>query len=166
LEVVVTQDSSTRTRPAPRRLAVGAGWGVAATVVMSALMIAAVLSGISPMPKPIPVALVARTLGGGLPMPALIALGALAHLAYGAAAGAVLAGLIRHVTVAKALAYGVLLWALMDLVWLPYLGWGILGTAITAKIALATLVLHLLYGLTLGLLLDRTHTRQHAAVAH
>lgn len=86
---------------------------------MSVLMIAGVLSGISPMPKPIPVALVARTLGGGLPMPALIALGVLAHLAYGAAAGAVLAGLVRRASVVAALGYAVLLWALMDLVWLP-----------------------------------------------
>lgn len=156
----MTQDRPTR--PGPRRLAVGAGWGVVATVVMSALMIAGVLTGISPMPKPIPVALVAHILGGGLPMPALVALGVLAHLAYGAAGGAILAGLVRHVTPTRALGYAVLLWALMDLVWLPYLGWGLLGTAITPKIALATLILHLLYGLTLGLLLDHTRTTQHA----
>jgi hypothetical protein len=118
----MTQSSPTRTRPGLRRLVVGAGWGVVATVVMSALMIAAMLGGFAPMPKPIPIALVARTLGGGLPMPALIALGALAHLAYGAAAGAVLAGLVGRVTVAKALGYAILLWALMDLAFLPYLG--------------------------------------------
>ena len=64
-----------------RRLALGAGWGLVATLAMSALMIAGMLAGISPMPKPIPVALVAHVLGGGLPVPALIALGALAHLA-------------------------------------------------------------------------------------
>ena len=158
-----TPDRPTRTDP--RRLATGAGWGALATVVMSALMIAGTLTGISPMPKPIPVALVAHTLGGGLPMPALIALGALAHLAYGAAAGAILAGLIRHVTLANALGYAVLLWALMNLVWLPYLGWGLFGTAVTPKIALATLILHLLYGLTLGLLLDRTRTTHHTLAA-
>ncbi|HEY1573268.1 MAG TPA: DUF6789 family protein [Pseudonocardiaceae bacterium] len=141
-----------------RRLALGAGWGLVATVAMSALMIAGVLTGISPMPKPIPVALVAHVLGGGVPMPALIALGALAHLVYGAIAGAVLAALTRRVTVARALGYAVLLWALMGLVWLPYLGWGLFGTGVTPKIALATLVLHLVYGLTLGLLLDRSRT--------
>jgi hypothetical protein len=155
-------DSPVRTRPGLRRLAIGAGWGAVATVAMSVVMIAGVATGISPMPKPIPVALVARTLGGGLPMPALIALGALAHLAYGATAGAVLAGVVRRVSVATALGYAVALWALMDLVWLPYLGWGLFGTAITPKIAAATLVLHLVYGLTLGLLLDRTRTTPHA----
>lgn len=154
----MTEQSPRRTRPDLRRLAIGAGWGAVATVVMSALMIAGVATGISPMPKPIPVALVARTLGNGLPMPALIALGALAHLAYGAAAGAVLSGLVRRVTVVRALGYAALLWALMNLVWLPYLGWGVFGTAITAKIAVATLLLHVVYGLTLGLLLDRART--------
>lgn len=125
-----------------------------ATLVMSALMLAGVATGMSPMPKPIPAALVACTLGA-LPKPALLLLAALAHLGYGAVAGAVLAGLLRRVTVGKALGYGVMLWALMGLVWLPYLGWGLFGTAITVKIAVGTLLLHLLYGLTLGLLLDR-----------
>ena len=161
----MTHDGPTRIRSAPRRLAVGAGWGAVATAVMSALMIGGVVGGISPMPKPIPVALVARTLGGGLPMPALIVLGALAHLAYGAAAGAVLAGVVRHVTVARALGYAVLLWALMGLVWLPYLGWGVFGTAITARIALATLLLHVVYGLTLGLLLARVRIGHRVAAA-
>jgi ABC-type long-subunit fatty acid transport system fused permease/ATPase subunit len=70
-------------------------------------------------------------------------------------AGAVLAGLRRSVTVAAALVYGAVLWALMGLVWLPYLGSGLFGTAVTVKIAAATLLLHLVYALTLGLLLDR-----------
>lgn len=51
--------------------------------------------------------------------------------------------------------YGVLLWLLMGLVFLPALGWGFFGTAITAAIAVATLVLHLVYGGTLGWTLDR-----------
>lgn len=47
----------------------------------------------------------------------------------------------------------------MGLAWLPYLGWGLFGTGITAKIAAATLLLHLVYGTTLGLLLDRGRAR-------
>jgi hypothetical protein len=97
---------------------------------------------------------VAHTLGA-VPKPALVVLAALAHLGYGATAGALLAGLRRPVTVVAALVYGVVLWAVMGLVWLPYLGWGLFGTAVTVKIAAATLLLHLLYGLTLGMLLDR-----------
>lgn len=136
------------------RLAAGAGWGAVATAIMSAVMLAATGVGISPMPKPIPAALVSHTLGLA-PNPLLVVLAVLAHFAYGAAAGAVLAGLVRKVTVWHGIAYGVALWALMDLAWLPYLGWGLFGSAITPKIAVATLVLHLVYGIMLGLLLDR-----------
>ena len=47
------------------------------------------------------------------------------------------------------------MWVLMGVVFLPVVGWGLFGTSITPQIAVATLVLHLVYGLTLGLLLDR-----------
>lgn len=140
------------------RLAAGAGWGVVATAIMSAVMLTATGVGISPMPKPIPAALVSHTLGLA-PSPLLAALAILAHFAYGTVAGAVLAGLVRKVTVWHGIGYGVALWALMDLAWLPYVGWGLFGSAITPKIAVATLVLHLIYGLMLGLLLDRRHGR-------
>lgn len=132
----------------------GAGWGAVATVAMSALMLAGVATGVAPMPKPIPAALVAETFGT-LPEPVRLVLAVAAHLGYGAVAGALLAVLVRQVSVRIAAGYGALLWVVMGLVWLPYLGWGLFGTAVTPKIAVATLVLHLVYGVTLGLLLDR-----------
>ena len=42
----------------------------------------------------------------------------------------------------------------MEVVFLPFLGWGFFGVAITPRIAVATLILHLVYGATLGLLMD------------
>lgn len=141
-----------------RRLGLGAAWGTVATLVMSAVMLAGTATGVSPMPKPVPVALVGHTLGG-IPQPAVLVLAVLAHLTYGATAGALLAGLVGRVTVWVGVGYAVALWVVMGLVWLPYLGWGLFGTAQTPQIAVATLVLHLLYGLTLGLLLDRTPRR-------
>ena len=45
-----------------KRLAVGFGWGVVATLAMSALMILGVLTGLSPMPAPIPEAIVNKGL--------------------------------------------------------------------------------------------------------
>ncbi len=88
-------------------------------------------------------------------MPLIMLLAAGAHLSYGGVAGAVLAALTRPVTVWKGLGWGVLLWLVMQVVVLPLLGWGFFGVAITPRIAVATLVLHLVYGLTLGLLMDR-----------
>lgn len=138
-------------------LTAGAVWGAPATVVMGVVMLAATATGISPMPRPIPAALVSHALGRS-PGPLLVTLAVTAHLAYGAVAGAVLAGFVRRVTVWRAAGYGVVLWVLMGLVWMPYLGWGLFGAGVTPKIAVATLVLHLVYGVTLGLLLDRRRT--------
>ena len=142
-----------------KRLAGGFGWGVVATLAMSALMILGVLTGLSPMPAPIPAALVSKAVGGilgaGIPGPAIMILAAGAHLSYGGVAGAILAALTRSVTVWKGLGWGVVLWLIMQVAVLPLLGWGFFGAGITPLIAVATLVLHLVYGATLGLLMDR-----------
>ena len=141
-----------------KRLAAGFGWGVVATLVMSALMILGVVTGLSPMPSPIPEAVVNKglgLLGVGLPRPLIVLSAAVAHLSYGGVAGAVLAALTRPVTVWKGLGWGVLLWLVMQVAVFPFLGWGLFGVAITPRIAAATLVLHLVYGAFLGLLMDR-----------
>jgi hypothetical protein len=79
--------------------------GAAATVVMTALMLSAVATGISPMPKPIPVALVSQTLGS-LPRPAALGLGLIAH-------GTKLSPAIAAATLVLHLAYGGTLGALL-----------------------------------------------------
>lgn len=137
------------------RLRAGFGYGVVATIAMSVLMLLAVVSGNSPMPQPIPKAVVAQLFGGGLPKPLLMALAVGLHLGYGGLFGALLARVARPVTIGTGLALGVGLWILMQAAFLPVLGWGLFGTAITPKIAVATLVLHLVYGGVLGWALDR-----------
>lgn len=108
-------------------------------------MAAGMLSGVAPMPEPVPVALAARTLGQE-PMPLLLGLGLLAHFAYGGAFGALLAAATRpgRVTV--------------NVAWFPYLGWGAFAAGITPAVAVATFVLHLVYGGALGAMLDRSPT--------
>lgn len=135
------------------RTARGFGWGIVATLAMSVLMVIGLTTGMAPMPKPIPKALVGTVLSG-LPTPVFMAVAIGAHLTYGGVWGAVLAAATRPVTTAKGLGYSVLLWILMGVVFLPYLGWGFFGTAVTPAIAVATLVLHLIYGGTLGWALD------------
>jgi hypothetical protein len=109
------------------------------------------------MPEPIPKALVTLVFGAGLPAPLLMALSAGSHLGYGGFFGAALARLFPDAGVKEGLVLGVLLWLVMEVVVLPILGWGLFGTAITPKIAVATLVLHLMYGATLGWGLRRSH---------
>lgn len=136
------------------RLRDGFGYGVLATIAMSILMLIALVSRVSPMPQPVPKAVVAQLFGSGIPKPMLMALAVGLHLGYGGLFGAVLARVARPVTVLKGLALGVGLWALMQVTFLPILGWGLFGTAITPKIAIVTLVLHLVYGGVLGWVLD------------
>lgn len=122
---------------------------------MSILMLLAVVSGKSPMPQPIPKAIVAQLFGSGLPKPMMMVLAVGLHLGYGGVFGVLLARVARPVTIGKGLALCVGLWALMQVVFLPFLGWGMFGTAITPRIAVTTLVLHLVYGGVLGWALDR-----------
>lgn len=142
--------------PTPARFATAAGWGATATVVMAAVMFAGLATGVSPIPKPIPAALVGHTIGG-LPQPAVIGLALAAHLSYGALAGGLAASVWDRVTLAGGLAVGAGLWVVMGLVWLPYLGWGWFGLARSPAIAVATLGLHLIYGATFGWLMARRH---------
>ncbi len=57
--------------------------------------------------------------------------------------------------IATGLLFGGILWLVMQVAFLPILGWGFFGMNTTPKIAVATLVLHSAYGLTLGWLFER-----------
>lgn len=133
-----------------KTIARGFGWGLLATLAMTAVMLTGVATGMSPMPRPVPVALAAWAFGA-LPLPALMALGMVAHFIYGGAAGAVLAAVLgARTSVWSGLGFGALLWLGMGVIWLPVLGWGLFGSAISPRIGLATLLLHLIYGAVLG----------------
>ena len=136
------------TSPAKPRLRQGVLWGVVATAAMSIPMILGMATGVAPMPEPIPKALVELVVTG--PIPLVMGLAAISHLAYGGFWGAVLTRVTSRVTVWKGLGLGIVLWLIMQLVVLPLLGWGLFGAAVTSKIAGATLLLHLIYGAVLG----------------
>lgn len=133
----------------------GFGYGVAATIAMSTVMAFGAVSGASPLPEPVPKAIVTSLLGVGGPLPLVAALAVGLHLAYGGAFGALLAAAGRPVTLAKGVGLGVALWLPMGLVFLPALGWGRFGTDVTPQVAVATLALHLVYGAVLGWTLGR-----------
>lgn len=133
----------------------GFAYGVAATIAMSAVMAAGTLSGPSPLPEPVPKAVVTSLLGVEGPLPVVVALAVGLHLAYGGVFGALLAAVGRPVTLARGVGLGVALWVVMGLLFLPALGWGAFGTAVTPRLAVATLALHLVYGAVLGWTLGR-----------
>lgn len=125
------------------------------TLLMSVIMLMGMGSGVSPLPEPIPLA-IARGVLGAVAKPLLMAFAIIAHFGYGAFWGGLLFRWINtEGGFLHGLGCGVFLWLIMQLVVLPLLGWGVFGTTITVKIAVATLVLHLIYGATLGWGLSR-----------
>jgi len=136
----------------------GFGYGLLATLAMTILMLISVATKISPMPAPIPVAL-AKLVFGSVPKPVLLSSGMLFHFFYGGIAGMIFVKLFTKRNVVNGLLYGGILWLIMQVVFLPILGWGFFGINITPKIAVATLILHSVYGLTLGWLFMRNNKR-------
>ncbi|MFQ5899895.1 MAG: hypothetical protein ACE5JN_16850, partial [Candidatus Methylomirabilia bacterium] len=125
---------------------------------MSIPMIIGKATGVAPMPEPIPKAIVTTILGKGVPIPLVMLLAAGSHLVYGGIWAALMTQVTNRVTIGKGLGLGVALWLLMQLAVLPFIGWGPFGSAITTKIAVATLVLHFIYGGLVGWLVDRRTT--------
>jgi len=135
-----------------RRIKTGIIWGLLGTLAMTVIMLIGKATGLAPMPRPIPLAIAAAILGK-VSKPVLILFALITHFGYGAF-WAVAAARVRWPLGIKAgLALGVGLWLLMQVVVLPLLGWGVFGMKVTGfppKIAIATLVLHLVYGLVVG----------------
>jgi hypothetical protein len=123
------------------------------------------------MPTPFPLAIIRALLGARVAAPIAFGLAMLAHFGYGALWGGMFAAVIKPVTVAKGLALGVFLWFVSATVVMPLIGWGAFGGAASPIIWFATLVLHVAYGLTLGLAIDRhgsaaSATRSPTTVPH
>jgi hypothetical protein len=125
-------------------------FGLAATAAMTLLM-AVVLFRHGLTFRPFPVVIMSGLLPHWSPLPLAIVT-TLAHFAYGALAAVAFSFLARPMTVGKGLAFGLGLWIVMQVMFVPAfyhtpefgLGQGHSGTA------LYTLVLHMVYGGVLG----------------
>lgn len=126
--------------------------GLLATLVMTVLMLLGTLMDLSPMPNPVPAAIVGKVFGQSIPQTSRMLLGFVGHFVYGGIWAILLWHLARPVTIFKGISLGIILWMIMQLGVLPFLGWGVFGSAVTSKIAIATFLLHILYGGVLGLL--------------
>jgi uncharacterized membrane protein YagU involved in acid resistance len=134
-----------------RSLLIGFALGLVATLAMSLLMLIGTLTDVSPMPKPIPIVIMTKLIGMQTAKPLRMILGIAAHFIYGGVWAALALTFLRPLTVWKGLGLGLVLWIGMLLVVLPLIGWGAFGSDLTLRIALATLILHATYGISLGL---------------
>ncbi len=122
------------------------GIGVATAVALSAVLLAAMKSGVSPLPQPLAIAFANTLLGRELPL----AIGLAFHVAWVTLWSMLYVALFRDaLSFARALGLALLLWLLVLVAFFPYVGWGFLGLAIGPKLMVGALVSHLLFALFL-----------------
>ncbi len=134
--------------PAPslKDLAKAIGVGVAAAVLLSAVMVPAFKLGVSPLPKPLGLAFAETLLGRTLPLP----VGLLFHVVYVTFWAVIYVVVFRaRRTLVNALFLGLFLWLIVLVVFFPVVGWGFLGLGVGPKLIVASLVPHLLFAVFL-----------------
>jgi hypothetical protein len=140
-------------RPDLRRLARAALWGLVATLVMTMFMAAHLgwAAGRGHTWQSFPRLIFAQLLNRQHGV-ALILTAMAAHFAYGALAGLVFAYFARPMTFAKGVGFGLFVWFIMQITFVPWLGLSDFGLMRGGRFAFATLIDHLAYGVTLGVL--------------
>ncbi len=122
------------------------GVGIVTALLLTGVMVPATEFGLSPMPKPLGLAFAETVLGRTLPLP----VGLLFHIVYVAFWSIAYVSLFRDdLSLIRALVLSALLWIAILLVFFPVVGWGFLGLAISAKLIVASLVLHVLFAMFL-----------------
>ncbi|MEF2548484.1 DUF6789 family protein [Aurantimonas sp. E1-2-R+4] len=144
------------------RYANGVIAGFVATIVLSAIMLMKSAMGLMPQLNVIQMLTEMGTNYGGLPASPVI--GWIMHLFI----GSILWGLIFAATapmwpgssyLARGASFSVSAWLLMMIVAMPMAGAGFFGMALGIMAPIATLVLHVIYGLVLGAVFGRLESR-------
>jgi hypothetical protein len=118
--------------------------GLITAAVTAAMMLMAIKSGVSPLPKPLALAFAQTILGKGVPLP----IGLLFHAAWVTAFAFVYVLLFRDcLTFARAFWLAFLLWTGVLVVFFPLVGWGFLGLGIGPRMIVASAVPHLVFAL-------------------
>jgi hypothetical protein len=142
-----------------RRFVHGLGWGAAATLVMGAFTLLALVVHLWPLPAPLSVLVAQHFLGAKVAAPVAIALLGIVELGYGALCGGFLTVLCDPVDLSHALALGAIRWLTTQWVVFPALGLADFGLAAGPGPMLATALPQLVYAVSLGLLMRRDDQR-------
>jgi len=120
--------------------------GIGVALLTAIIMVSALKSGISPLPKPLGLAFAETVLGTSLPLP----VGLLFHTAWVTLFTAVYVALFRDaLTFMRAFRLATALWVLVLIFFFPLVGWGFFGLAVTPKLIVASAVPHLLFAIFL-----------------
>ena len=121
------------------------GIGVVVSIITAAVMLALILSGVSPFPKPPSLAFSETVLARPLPLP----VGLLFHTVYVTFWSVVYVRYFPRRHIWTALGLAAFLWIVILVVFFPIVGWGLAGLSIGPKLIVASFVPHLLFGLLL-----------------
>ncbi len=121
-----------------------AGIGLVTGALLSAVMVSALKAGVSPLPAPLGLAFADRLFGAKLPLPAGLGF----HLAWVTLWSVAYVALWRdRLSFGRALVLAAALAALVLLAFFPFVGWGLLGLAVSPKLIAVALASHLLFAL-------------------
>jgi len=90
-----------------KRILLGVGYGVVATIAMSTVRFLARKPGVFPMWKPVPLDVTMKIFGSGVREPLILLQSVAMHLAYGGFWGGVLWVITPRVTIGKGLGIGI-----------------------------------------------------------
>ena len=121
------------------------GIGIVVSIITAAVMLALVLAGVSPFPKPPSLAFAETVLARPLPLP----VGLLFHTIYVTFWSVIYVRYFPRRDIWSALGLVVFLWIVILVVFFPIVGWGLAGLTIGPKLIVASFVPHLLFGLLL-----------------
>jgi len=132
----------------------GVKYGLIGTGVMSVIMMLLTIIGFSPLPEPFPFMVIKTMFYFINSVSLLVTITILAHFVYGSFWSAVFVSLFPEGRLGSGIGWGVFLWVVMNIVWLPFIGMKYSAT-LKPDIAFITLLFHLIYGATLGYLCSR-----------
>ena len=141
------------------RLVRGARYGLDATAVMTLVMLLGMLVSWGRL-RPFPFLIASRAVVHGSRV-WVLPLTILGHFAFGTLAGMVFAYFSRPMTRAKGIGWGALLWFFMQITFVPWIGWMDFGLDRSRGLTFYFLLLHLVYGYTLGSLGARDERAHH-----
>lgn len=124
------------------------GAGTITALILTGLLLLQTHLGISPFPKPVGLAFADALFGRTFPLP----VGLLFHIVYVVFWSYIFVSLFRNrLTLLNAVWLGLFLAVVSLIVFFPFVGWGLLGLAISPKLIVASVVIHLLFALFLWL---------------
>ena len=129
----------------------GIMYGLVGTAIMSVFMMLFMMMGFAPQLAQFPVMVIKALFYPINSVFLLVTITILAHFVYGSFWSAVFVSLFPEGRLGSGIGWGVFLWVVMNIVWLPFIGMRYSAT-LKPEVAFITLLFHLIYGATLGYL--------------